>query len=138
MHTARNLRLYYQSPEVIASLIMKTSTSEWLGSDEFWLFCVEKDSYLIPLRECPSLAVNVRIVHVSPVNKPMVRRRILMANNNLEATLRTPLLMLINNACDFKVFTQFYSILKNIQSVYFCPEQIFDSCIMKVKTNGFV
>lgn len=98
---------------------VKTSMSEWLGSDKLWLFYVEKDSYSITLRECPSLAVNARIVHVSPVNKPMVRHRILMANSNLEATFRSPMLLLINNACDFKVFTQFSSTLKTFSQYIF-------------------
>lgn len=90
----------------------KPSTSSWLEADEVWLFCIEKEKFTIPLRDIPSLTINVRIGHVSPVNKPMIRRRILLADHDrFDAELPniSPLLLLVDNSCDFKV----YSILSN-------------------------
>ncbi|XP_061170959.1 uncharacterized protein LOC133180449 [Saccostrea echinata] len=56
------------------------------------------------MRDCPSLSVSARIGHISPVNKPLIRRRILLAADRLESRLpeQSPVLLLIDNACDFK------------------------------------
>lgn len=102
LHTARNLGLYYRSLDVRAVIFkmavrVVTSTSKWLDCNELWdLFC-------IPMRDCPSVSVIARTAHISPVNKPMVRRRILIADDRLDSRLpkQSPVLLLVDNAMRF-------------------------------------
>jgi hypothetical protein len=81
-----------------------TSSSSWLDSSDVWLFCLEKDVFRVRMRDCPSINVLVRVAHITPVNK-VVRRRVLMACEQLDSSLAStfPALLLINNACNFKV-----------------------------------
>ena len=81
-----------------------TSSSSWLDSSDVWLFCLEKDVFRVRMRDCPSINVLVRVVHITPVNK-VVRRLVLMACEQLDSSLAStfPALLQINNACNFKV-----------------------------------
>jgi hypothetical protein len=58
------------------------------------------------MRDCPSINVLVRVAHITPVNK-VVRRLVLMAREQLDSSLAStfPALLLINNACNFKVLS---------------------------------
>ncbi len=79
---------------------VSTSRSEWLNTSHIWLFCVEKDVFSVKMRDCASITVNVRVAHVSPVDKPAIRRRILLADDDNLLTLnchRLPVLLLVNN-----------------------------------------
>jgi hypothetical protein len=61
---------------------VKTSRSDWLNCSNIWLLCVENTKYSVSLKDCPAIVVNVRVAHVSPADKPLVRRRLLVAENS--------------------------------------------------------
>ncbi|CAG2234682.1 unnamed protein product [Mytilus edulis] len=82
-----------------------TSKSVCLNSSNIWLFCIEKDKYSVSMRDCPSVQVNARVAHISPADKPLIRRRVLMADSSCLTSLYNqppPQLLLITNSCDFK------------------------------------
>ena len=96
---------------------VSTTSSAWLDSTGIWLFCIERDVYTVEMRDCPSIKVSVRVGHVTPANKALVRRYILFADDDqLNSTLtskESPALLLVNNSCNFKVFyhhTAYFSV----------------------------
>lgn len=87
---------------------VKTSRSDWLNCSNIWLFCVENAKYSVSLKDCPAIAVNVRVAHVSPADKPLVRRRLLVAENSMTSISQTsPQLLIVTNSCNFKVTLHF-------------------------------
>lgn len=85
---------------------VSTTSSVWLDSSDLWLFCLEKDTFSIKLRDCPSVSINTKVVHASPVNKPLIRRRILLVDDGFQDMLNghlAPTLLIVKSACDFEV-----------------------------------
>lgn len=121
LHKARNLGLYYRLLDVRAVIFkmavrVVTSTSKWLGCDEYWGFFVLNRTCVVFQWETVQVsAFNHWFAH-SPVNKPMARRRILIADDRLDSRLpkQSPVLLLVDNACDYKeliVFPNFSFII---------------------------
>ncbi|VDI76612.1 Hypothetical predicted protein [Mytilus galloprovincialis] len=58
------------------------------------------------LRDCPSIKVNIRVRHVAPSDKTLVRRCILFADDQLlestHSNKTSPALLVVKNSCDFK------------------------------------
>jgi len=89
---------------------LKPSQDRYLGETVF-LHCVEDEPSNMPMVSCPSLFVSVRFGHISTQKELSVRRRVMFANTKaLEeaASLHGPLLIKIENACNFQVATLFF------------------------------
>lgn len=81
-----------------------------------YFFHVEEDVFSISMRDRPSIIVSVQIAHItcSPVKKKVydaVWRCILMSYNWINSKLPklSPVLLLVDDACDFNVLLVFLS-----------------------------